>query len=241
MDAWNPWHGCRRVSPGCKHCYVFRRDEEYGLNPQEIRKTKSFSLPVQKNRRGDYKLKREKEIFTCGTSDFFLEEADEWRIQAWQMIRERSDLDFLIITKRIQRFTVNLPEDWGEGYPNVHIGCTCENQNRTDYRMPVFLSLPICHRHIIHEPMLEPIEIAGYLEQGGIESVICGGESGPEGRVCDYAWIMNTMLQCVEHDVPFHFKQTGTHFKRGEKIYTIGRKDQCSQAAKAGIDYKYKS
>ncbi|WP_367617448.1 DUF5131 family protein, partial [uncultured Bilophila sp.] len=24
MSQWNPWHGCRKISPGCRHCYVFR-------------------------------------------------------------------------------------------------------------------------------------------------------------------------------------------------------------------------
>ena len=27
---WNPWHGCTKISPGCKHCYVYRQDEMYG-------------------------------------------------------------------------------------------------------------------------------------------------------------------------------------------------------------------
>ena len=66
------------------------------------------------------------------TSDFFLEEADEWRPAAWSMIRERADLHFVIITKRIHRFLVGLPADWGEGYEHVTICCTCENQKMAD-------------------------------------------------------------------------------------------------------------
>ena len=23
---WNPWHGCHKISPGCKNCYVYRQD-----------------------------------------------------------------------------------------------------------------------------------------------------------------------------------------------------------------------
>ena len=48
---------------------------------------------------------------------------------------------------------------------------------------------------------------------------------------------MDTMCQCVKFEVPFHFKQTGANFKRGEQIYHIPRKDQQIQAAKAKIDY----
>ena len=68
----------------------------------------------------------------------FCEEADEWRPEAWKMIRERDDLHFVIITKRIHRFQVGLPKDWEEGYDNVTICCTCENQNMADYRLPFF-------------------------------------------------------------------------------------------------------
>ena len=58
-------------------------------------------------------------------------------------------------------------------------------------RLPIFLELPIKHRTIIHEPMLEAVDIRGYLATGLIEQVTCGGESGPEARVCDFAWILS--------------------------------------------------
>jgi protein gp37 len=218
---------------------MFRRDAEFGKDSEVIAKTSNFNLPIKKNKLGEYKLKPDKEaIFTCGTSDFFIEEADTWRKEAWGFMKERKDLNFLVITKRIHRFTVQLPEDWGEGYDNVLIGCTCENQNRSDYRLPIFLEAPMKHRVIIQEPMLEAINIETYLSTGKIEAVLCGGESGEDGRVCDFSWVLNTMMQCVKYEIPFRFKQTGTHFKKGDKIYTIVRKDQISQAKRAGIDYK---
>lgn len=238
MQDWNPWHGCHKISPGCKHCYVYRRDAEFGKNSNIVTRTAKFDYPVQKNRKGEYKLKNDGHgVFTCGTSDFFIEEADIWRGEAWSFIKERKDLNFLIITKRIHRFLHELPHDWGDGYDNVTIGCTCENQSRTDYRMPIFLDMPIKHRFIIHEPMLEKICIEKYLETEKIEKVVCGGESGNDARVCDYAWILDIMMQCMKHDVAFHFKQTGTYFKKGGHVYTIDRGDQIKQASKAGIDY----
>ena len=159
MAIWNPWHGCKKFSPGCAHCYVYRWDNQFGRDSSQIKQTASFSLPLQKDRQGNYRLtSRENPIYTCMTSDFFLEEADAWRPQVWAMIRQRQDLEFVIITKRIHRFSVGLPTDWGEGYPNVTIVCTCENQQTADQRLPVFLSLPIRHRDVIHEPMLEDIQ-----------------------------------------------------------------------------------
>ena len=37
------------------------------------------------------------------TSDFFLKEADEWREEAWRIIKARSDVIFILITKRAER------------------------------------------------------------------------------------------------------------------------------------------
>lgn len=239
MPIWNPWHGCIKISPGCNHCYVYRRDAEFGKDTSKVHKTSKFDLPLQKNRKKEYKLQPEQEpVYACMTSDFFIKDADEWRKDAWAMIKERTDLHFVIITKRIHRFRVSLPEDWGDGYENVTIMCTAENQSRADDRIPELLELPIRHKAIIHEPMLEQIDIRSYLASGQIEQVICGGESGEDARVCDFAWVLETMNQCVEYDVPFRFKQTGARFKKGDKVYRIDRADQMIQAKKAGVDFR---
>lgn len=84
--------------------------------------------------------------------------------------------------------------------------------------------------------MLEQIDIRNYLAMGKIEGVTCGGESGPAAGVGDFAWILDSMEQCVEYDVSFWFKQTEARFKRGNKVYLIDRKDHMSQAQKAGVN-----
>ncbi len=241
MTVWNPWHGCTKISPGCSNCYVYRRDAKYDKDASSVYKTSSFDLPVRKNRKGEYKLQPDDGIvYTCFTSDYFHPAADKWRMDAWRFIKERSDLYFFFITKRPERFWVSLPSDWGDGYQNVHICCTCENQKMADKRLPVFLELPIKHRAIIHEPMLEAINIRPYLERykGRIENVTCGGESGSQARLCDYEWVLSTREQCIEYNVPFRFRQTGAKFRKGNRTYRIKRKYQMSQAARAGIDYK---
>ena len=241
MASWNPWHGCTKVSAGCKNCYVYRRDAEFGKDASAVHKTAAFDLPVQRDRRGEYKLKPDGEfVMTCFTSDFFHPAADEWRPEAWAFIRERADLDFYFITKRPHRFYYGLPADWGGGYENVHICCTCEDQYQAGRRLPVFMELPIRHKSIIHEPMLESINIERWLEEYHdiIERVSCGGESGDNARVCDYGWVIETMTQCVKYDVPFFFHQTGANFRRGGRVYRIDRKDQQTQARKACIDYR---
>lgn len=236
MAIWNPWHGCHKISAGCANCYMYRRDAEFGKDSSVVTRTSTFRLPVQKKRDGSYKLCEAGYVYTCMTSDFFVEEADAWRSEAWAMMRQRSDLRFFIITKRIDRFTVSLPEDWGDGYDNVTVCATCENQQAADYRLPILLELPIRHREIIHEPMLEEIHIESYLASGKIEQVVCGGESGDNARICCYDWILSTREQCIRYQVPFHFKQTGAKFKKDGKLYLIKRSLQMAQAKKAGID-----
>ena len=238
MPVWNPWHGCEKISPGCQNCYVYRLDSQFGKDSSIIEKTASFNLPICKNKNGEYKLATtDKKIYTCMTSDFFLSKADKWRNEAWQMIRQRKDIHFAIITKRIDRFFVSLPDDWGKGYDNVTIICTCENQEQADKRLNIFLKLPIIHREIIHEPLLEKINIEPYLATGKIHMVTCGGESGKNARLCDYNWVMDIRRQCLKYKVPFNFKQTGAKFKKDGKIYNIDRKLQITQAKRASIDY----
>jgi protein gp37 len=236
MAQWNPWHGCRKISAGCQNCYVYRMDAKYEKDASAITKTAAFNLPLKKSRDGKYKLAAGETVYTCFTSDFFLEEADEWRIEAWRMIHYRSDLHFFIITKRIDRFEVNLPQDWGDGYANVTICSTCETQERADYRLPIFLNLPIRHKSIICEPLLERINLSPWLTHS-IESVIAGGESGNNARICNYSWVYDIYTQCVEKKVPFHFKQTGARFVKDGRLFHIKRQYQHSQAAKAGIDF----
>ena len=237
--GWNPWHGCTKISPGCKNCYVYRLDalHEKGEESSTCKKTGNFRLPVMKNRSGEYKVPPGSYIYTCFTSDFFLPDADAWRDEAWRMIKERSDCMFMFYTKRIDRFSQCVPDDWGDGYENVIIGCTVENQAMADYRLPIFINAPIKHRTVGIEPMLEQIDLSRYLN-GGIPSVSVGGESGTHARPCDFDWVLDIRRQCIENGVSFSYHQTGYRLIKDGKLYLIPRKLQHSQAKKAGIDYR---
>lgn len=234
--VWNPWHGCKKHSEGCLHCYVYRRDESIGKDASLVTKTKSFRMPVEKNRAGQYKIQSGEHLMACLTSDFFIDEADEWRREAWDMIRERSDVHFTVITKRIERVRECLPDDWGKGYENFTLCCTVESQRQCSARLPVFLELPLRHRQIICEPLLDAVDLSPYLSPELIGRVVAGGESGPDARVCDYSWVLEIREQCIRAGVSFHFKQTGAVFRKDGKVYAIKRQDQYSQAKKAGID-----
>ena len=232
---WNPWHGCHKYSAGCLNCYVYRMDGRHGKDADVVKKTNDFYLPIAHARDGSYKIPSGSLIWTCFTSDFLLEDADEWRSEAWRMMRERSDCAFLFITKRIMRFAGCVPEDWGEGYPNVSICCTMENQAKANERLTVFREAKIRHKAIVCEPLLERIDFGSALGDW-VDGVTVGGESGEQARTCEYDWILDIREQCIRAGVPFHFKQTGANFVKDGKRYAIRRALQHSQARKANID-----
>ena len=57
MDvSWNPWHGCKKISEGCRHCYVYRTDEKHGRDGSLLSYNKDFDLPVRRKKNGEYKV-----------------------------------------------------------------------------------------------------------------------------------------------------------------------------------------
>ena len=53
-DIWNPWHGCRKISPGCANCYMYTLDKQRGKDGSVIYRTENFAYPLQKDRYGGY-------------------------------------------------------------------------------------------------------------------------------------------------------------------------------------------
>lgn len=234
--TWNPWHGCKKISSGCLNCYVYRIDARINRDPSVFTLTHAYQLPFVRHRagknKGRYKLCPEDGyVYTCFSSDFFLEDADPYRAKAWDAIRTRQDLHFFIPTKRIRRFQECVPADWGDGYENVTIACTAENQAMADTRLPIFNSLPIRHREIIVEPMLERVDIGVHL--AGVEHVTVGGESGKDARTCNILWVRDLWRQCSAANVPMWFKQTGARFVNewGEMVF-VPRINQSKIAAR---------
>lgn len=235
MAMWNPWRGCRKHSEGCKYCYIHKGDLKRGADTNRIIQTEKFNAPVERKASGEYKMKAGQTVYLCFSSDFLIADADKWRPACWEMIRERQDLHFLFLTKRIERFLECVPEDWGNGYENVTVGCTIENQAAADYRLSIFSALPIKHKNIICQPLIERIEIGRYLP--GIELVVVGGESDKNARSLDYEWVLHIRDQCFKAQTHFEFRQCGTHFIKDGKNYTLKTRDLCQQAKKANINF----
>ncbi len=236
-NLWNPWHGCHKYSAGCANCYVFYLDKKRDKDANIVSKSKTnFNLPLKRTRNGDFLIKSGSEVATCFTSDFFIEEADEWRNDAWQIIKQRADVDFLICTKRAERIAACLPSDWGAGYANVILAVTCESQHAADTRLPVFLKIPSSRRYILVAPILEYVDLTKYFRLGSISQVSVGGESYDNARICDFDWVKQIYLDCKRNDIPFDFHQTGSNFIKNGRVYKIRHKDEYRQAAK-GLKY----
>lgn len=241
-DIWNPWHGCVKCSEGCQHCYMYFLDRMRDRNGADIYRTKAgFRYPLQKNKNGAYKIQSGELIRVCMTSDFFLEEADGWRDEAWEIMRQRSDVKFFLLTKRPQRVKDCLPEDWGDGWENIMLNVTCENQRRADERIPILLSLPFKHKGIMCAPFIGSVSIEKYLEIGQIEQVICGGENYDGARPCDFDWVKLLRAECAAHNITFCFIETGSVFVKDGKTYHLPKKQvQSEMAYKSGMNYRGK-
>jgi protein gp37 len=217
QHTWNPWRGCHKVSPGCKFCYMFRDQKRYGRDPNTVVRSKTTFLDP-------LKWTELALVFTCSWSDFFIEEADEWRDDAWAVIREAGNLTFQILTKRPENIEGRLPDNWGDGWDNVWLGVSAECQSCADVRIPILLSIPAKLRFVSVEPMLEQMSLRRWLPD--LDWVICGGESGPHqanpktARPMHMRWARELRDQCRYFGVPFFFKQA-SDTRPGQRSYIV--------------------
>lgn len=244
-STWNPWRGCDKVSPGCAHCYMFRDQKRYGRDPSVVVRAAdaTFYAPLRKaawKRERDAAIAERGQhlVFTCSWSDWFHPAADDFRREAWEIIRRTPESTYQILTKRPERIAECLPEDWGEGYPNVWLGVTIENRRFVD-RADLLRAVPAAVRFISAEPLLGPLiapepvpddwnctNCGGYgaapvcrrcdntgrepgLDLDAIDWLISGGESGPRHRRFDPQWAIDLRDLCEAYGTAFLHKQNG--------------------------------
>ena len=149
-------------------------------------------------------------IFCASLADVFDNQADPaWRKELFALIRECHRLDWLLLTKRPQNIAKMLPFDWDDGYGNVWLGITAEDQSRFDQRWPVLQRIPAVVRFISYEPAIGPLRLP---KKGPFPDwLISGGESGGGARPMDLHWVRDIIADCRRKGVaPFH-KQWGAY------------------------------
>jgi protein gp37 len=207
--TWNPWVGCTQISPGCDQCYMFSGMRRFGRDPEAVVRTKRWGDPLKWSREAA-SAGRIDRVFTCSWSDWFHKAADAWRDEAWMIVASCQNLDFQILTKRSARIAGHLPYDWYEGYRNVWLGVSIEEQARI-YRVDRLARIPAAVRFISAEPLLGPLDFKGALQWNGIHWVIVGGESGHHARPCRETWIRDIVQQCADARVACFVKQFGSN------------------------------
>jgi len=241
--TFNPWIGCTKISPGCDHCYAERDNGRrkwvsgWGSGVPRKRTTAANWNKVRRWNHEASAFRTEHghwpRIFCASLADVFDNEVDPaWRADLFDLIRETTDLRWMLLTKRIGNAAKMLPEDWSGGWPHVGLMASVVNQEEADRDVPKLLATPAAWRGLSCEPLLGPIDLkaiwgerrvyrgdntSGFIDhQPCIDWVICGGESGPAMRPMHPDWPRVLRDQCADAGVPFHFKQWGEWFPRDQ-------------------------
>ena len=217
--TWNPWYGCRKVSAGCKLCYAERDMTRYGRDFSKVTRAKpaTFNAPL--------KWEDPLRIFTCSWSDFFIEQADQWRAEAWEIIRQTPQHTYMILTKRPERIVdkdgvSRLPwmpnsatmmekaymiEAGIHPWPHVMMVASVEDQPTADRRIPELLKIPAALRGVSYEPGLGPLTLTHWITDSLIQWVIVGGESArprSKARPFHLEWAFDALAQCRAAPAP---------------------------------------
>ena len=201
---WNPYTwNCNKVSPGCKHCYaeaLAERNHQLFAGPPRWRETSI----------NDYRqLRAGDAAFVNTMSDTFHEGVPLEMIErVFAHCRQKPDVQFLILTKRIERvYQIQTDLLWTR---NIWLGTSVESRKYLG-RIDTLRSIGtvVGGKFISFEPLLEDV---GDVDLTGIDGVIVGGESGPDYRPFSLDWARNLRDQCAAQGVMFFLKQSGGLF-----------------------------
>ncbi len=217
--TWNPLTGCTRVSDGCTHCYAFTlhdmRHEAYkrtgGVLPNSKPMPKQYALPfstvqlLPERLEQPLHIKKPTRFFVNSMSDLFHSHVPEEYIRrVFEVMRQADWHIFQVLTKRVGRLRrLGQHLDWPT---NVWMGVSIENDALTP-RADALREVPAAVRFLSLEPLLGPLPS---LHLDGLHWVIVGGESGPDARPMEEAWVFDLRDRCIIAGIPFFMKQMGT-------------------------------
>jgi len=212
--TFNPWWGCVKLSPACKHCYAEAWAKRVGEKVWGLKAERRFfgddhwNSPIKWDREAAGASERRR-VFCASMADVFEDrrDLDGARNRLWKLITRTPNLDWLLLTKRPHAIGKLVP--WKDQWPdNVWLGTTAEDQKWADTRVPELIKHPAKVRFLSCEPLLGALNLEPWLAHK-INWVIAGGESGGKSRPTNPAWVRSLRDQCEQRSVPFHFKQWG--------------------------------
>jgi protein gp37 len=238
--TFNPWIGCAKVSPACKHCYAevatfTRAQRAKGLelwgekaarhavaetNWKEMRKLHAKAAAAGVRER----------VF-CGSMMDVYERPGfddtggllaQLRVRLWVLIEETPSFDWLLLTKRPENAQACVPSAWWtNGFPpNVWQGFTAEDSEHFEERWRHAREIPADVRFVSYEPALGPLDlpddVATHLHWG-----IVGSESGHGARDMQIEWVERFVDRCWNLDVSPFVKQiaNGRDRKGGDPAF----------------------
>lgn len=217
--TWSPWEGCQKVGPGCDNCYAEARNARFHggtakhWGPGAERRLTAMSgwrKPLIWNEQNEHAPRRTR-VFPSLCDPFDNAVDPLWRRDLFRLIDATPNLEWLLLTKRIQNVTRMVWDRWADRIPeNVRIGATMVNQEEVDRDWAKLAAVPTDRIFVSIEPMLGPIVLPAALLRRK-PWIIVGGESGPHARPMHADWPVGILKQCDEYGAPFMFKQWGEY------------------------------
>ena len=209
--SWNPFSGCKKVSPGCKNCYAETiADKRFG---GQAAYPNGFDLTLRPEKLGEITPRQAgKKIFVNSMSDLFLEEVPtDYLRSVCDVMMSAPQHRFQILTKRHERMKELLSSPMFRDVAMAsHIwwGVSAEDRKYGLPRIETLKAAPVKNRFISFEPLLEDM---GDVDLDGIGWIIIGGESGPGARPFHLEWAESLLEQGRRDRVPVFVKQLGAH------------------------------
>lgn len=219
-STWNPVAGCTILSPGCTNCYAMRMARRLEAMGQEKYAGTTRISGGRPKWTGTLVMDRAaldiprrwakgRMIFVNSMSDLFHEDVPLDFIQdVFTVMRETPQHTYQILTKRAERLAeLAAALRWPQ---NVWMGVSVESEAYW-YRVDHLRRTGAFVKFLSLEPLLGPLKTLDFTD---IDWVIAGGESGPNARPMDPAWVRGIRDACVTQRVAFHFKQWGGRNKK---------------------------
>jgi len=209
--TWNPVRGCKKISPGCKHCYAETFAERWRGVPGHPYE-QGFDLQLAPHKlNAPFSWRRSRRIFVNSMSDLHQEGVPKSYVLGVYHVMLKADWHiYQVLTKRAERM-----RKFGENHerelalrksPHIWLGVSVEDKKYGIPRIQHLRDTPAAVKFLSIEPLLEDL---GKFDLSGIDWVIVGGESGPGAREMKEEWVNSILDQCREQNVQFFFKQWG--------------------------------